>query len=139
MTNLNKRVALQCATFAALFGLMSFFMDMMEETEEQTTYSVTLEDLALGNGETNGENGGSVGGGADGESGGTPTPRGYSQITITQMEIQNIDACTQKERSREALSTVCTGEGTILCTPGVVPTTRWSAWKLETKDEDGCQ
>ena len=30
-------------------------MDMMEETEEQTTYSLTLENLALGNGETDGE------------------------------------------------------------------------------------
>ena len=110
-----------------------------------------MEDLALGNGETDGENGGGAGGGgADGESGGggitiNPlplTPRGYSKISITQitrMEIQNIDACTEKERSRQALSTECEGEGTILCAPGVVPTTRWSAWKLETKDEDGCQ
>ena len=40
------------------FGLIAFFMDMMEENEEQTTYSVTLENLALGNGETDGENGG---------------------------------------------------------------------------------
>ena len=71
MKNQNKRVALQCATFAAIFGLMCFFMDMMEETEEQTTYSITLEDLALGNGETNGENGGAGGGGTDGETGGT--------------------------------------------------------------------
>ena len=36
----SKKVALQFATFAALFGLMSFFMQMMEETEEQTTYSI---------------------------------------------------------------------------------------------------
>ena len=48
-------------------------MDMMEETEEQTTYSVTLEDLALGNGETNGENGG-TGGTTDGESSPPPPP-----------------------------------------------------------------
>ena len=52
MNKLNKRVALQCATFAAIFGLMCLFMDMMEETEEQTTYSVTLESLAHANGET---------------------------------------------------------------------------------------
>ena len=52
----NKRVALQCATFAAIFGLMCFFMDMMEETEEQTTYSITLENLAQGNSEADGEN-----------------------------------------------------------------------------------
>ena len=37
----------------------------MEETEEQTTYSVTLENLALGNGETNGETGGGTGGGTN--------------------------------------------------------------------------
>ena len=43
--------------------------------EKQTTYSVTLESLVLGNGETNGENGGSVGGGgADGESDEGTTP-----------------------------------------------------------------
>ena len=66
MENRKKRVALQCATFAALFGLMCLFMDMMEETKEQTTYSIMLEDLALGSGETNGENGG--GGSSDGES-----------------------------------------------------------------------
>ena len=39
-----------------------------EETEEQTTYSITLENLAHGqNGETNGENGGGI----DGENGGS--------------------------------------------------------------------
>ena len=46
MINQNKKVALKFATFAALFWIMSFFMEMMEETEEQTTYSVTLESLA---------------------------------------------------------------------------------------------
>ena len=58
MTRLNKRVALKFATFAALFGLMTFFMDMMEETEEQVTYSITLENLANANVETDGEAGG---------------------------------------------------------------------------------
>ena len=42
-------------------------MEMMEETEEQTTYSVTLESLLHAQSETNGEAGG---GGTDGESGG---------------------------------------------------------------------
>ena len=78
MNKNSKKVALKCATFAALFGLMSFFMDMMEQTEEQTTYSITLQDLALGNGETNGEtgeNGGNGGGGGtDGESSPPPPP-----------------------------------------------------------------
>ena len=73
MKKQSKKVALQCATFAALFGLMSFFMDMMEETEKQTTYSVTLEDLALGQSETNGEAGG---GGSDGEADGDGTGGG---------------------------------------------------------------
>ena len=36
---------------------MSFFMQTMEETEKQTTYSITLENLALGNGEIDGETG----------------------------------------------------------------------------------
>ena len=60
MKHSNKRVVLQCATFAAIFGLMCLFMDMMEETEEQTTYSITLQDLANANGETDGEAGGVV-------------------------------------------------------------------------------
>ena len=55
MKNRNKRVALQIATFAALFGLMTFFMPMMEETEEQVTYSITLQDLANANIEADGE------------------------------------------------------------------------------------
>ena len=40
---------MQFAVFAALFGLMSLFMEMMEETEEQTTYSITLENLTNAN------------------------------------------------------------------------------------------
>ena len=66
MEKQNKKVALQFATFAALFGVMTFFMEMMEETEEQVTYSITLQDLANANSEADGENTG--GGGADGES-----------------------------------------------------------------------
>ena len=58
---------LQIAIFAAFFGVMSHFMEMMEETEEQVTYSITLESLLHAQNETNGENGG---GGADGEAGG---------------------------------------------------------------------
>ena len=67
MENQNKRVALQIATFAALFGLMTFFMEMMEKNEEQVTYSITLEDLLHAQTETNGETGG---GSTDGENGG---------------------------------------------------------------------
>ena len=56
MNKNSKKVALKFATFAAIFGLMCLFMDMMEETEEQTTYSVTLESLAQANIEADGEN-----------------------------------------------------------------------------------
>ena len=47
-------------------------MDMMEETEEQTTYSLTLENLLHAQSETNGETGGGTdgGGSTDGETGG---------------------------------------------------------------------
>ena len=85
MENRNKRVALQCATFAALFGLMSFFMEMMNETEEQTTYSITLQDLALGNSETAGENGG--GGGTDGESGNGGDTTGGGTGTVVKCDL----------------------------------------------------
>ena len=74
MKNLVKRLKsnamLQIAVFVTTFLLMDLFIQMNEKTEEQTTYSVTLENLALGNGETDGETGG-TGGGADGETGGS--------------------------------------------------------------------
>ena len=112
---------------------------------QESTYSVTLQDLALGNGETDGENGGGTGeGGTDGETGGggTNTIRGYSTITIsevTQMEIRDVSECTEETRTREATRTECEGRGTLRCTPLVVPTTRWSAWLLRTKYKEGCQ
>ena len=145
----NKRVALKFATFAAIFGLMCLFMDMMEENEQQTTYSVTLEDLALGNGETNGESGGAGGGGADGESGGETTGgggttirNGYNDIIITrisQKEVKDVNRCTFKTRTREGLLVTCDGRGSLSCTPGLSSLTPWSSWTLKTKDEDGCQ
>ena len=88
---------LQVATFAALFGLMSFFMQMMGENEEQTTYSITLESLALGNGETDGENGGGTGGGDS--DGGTGTSG---------------DACCEKKDTKcTAVTTTWTTWGTV--------------------------
>ena len=54
MKKQSKKVALQFATLAALFGLMSLFMEMTEETEEQTTYSITLENLVHAQSETDG-------------------------------------------------------------------------------------
>ena len=63
MNKQSKKVALQFATFAAIFGLMCLFMDMMEKTEEQTTYSITLQDLANANSEADGESDDPVWGG----------------------------------------------------------------------------
>ena len=132
----NKKVALKFATFAALFGVMSFFMDMMEENEEQTTYSVTLEDLALGNGETNGETGGSGGGGADGETGGggtttgggngNSTPSGNGASTKYEHKAEK-DVTITRRVNGELVSFTCDssaytvyeGRGDVPCTPVV--------------------
>ena len=55
MRNFKKQRVLKFVAVLAIFGLMELFVQMNEETEEQTTYSVTLENLAHGNGETDGE------------------------------------------------------------------------------------
>ena len=63
---------LRIAMFATLFVLLDTLIEMNKKTEEQTTYSITLEDLIHAQTETNGENGGGTGGsGTDGETGGT--------------------------------------------------------------------
>ena len=68
---------LRIAIFATLFVLLDTLIEMNKKTEEQVTYSITLENLARGqNGETNGETGGTGGGGADGETGGGGTTGG---------------------------------------------------------------
>ena len=60
--------------FATLFVLMDIFIEMNKKTEEQTTYSITLENLLHAQTETDGEAGGS---GTDGETdGGTNTGGG---------------------------------------------------------------
>ena len=67
---------------AVLFGAVEL-THQLTKTEEQTTYSVTLEDLALGNGETNGENGDTGEGGADGETdGGTTGGTTGGEVTL---------------------------------------------------------
>ena len=43
--------------FATLFVLMDTFIEMNKKTEEQTTYSITLENLAQANIESDGEAG----------------------------------------------------------------------------------
>ena len=107
-------------------------------SEEQTTYSVTLESLALGNGETDGENGGGAdgeaggGGSADGESDGgtigggagnnTPSGDGAStkyehkaekDVTITRMVNGELVSFT----CDSSAYTVCEGRGDVPCTP----------------------
>ena len=46
---------LQIAIFATLFVLMDIFIEMNKKTEEQVTYSITLENLANANVEADGE------------------------------------------------------------------------------------
>ena len=61
MKNLLKRLKskamLRITIFATLFVLLDIFMEMNKKTEEQVTYSVTLENLASANVETDGETG----------------------------------------------------------------------------------
>ena len=52
---LKSKAMLRIATFATLFVLMDTFIEMNKKTEEQTTYSITLEDLASANIEADGE------------------------------------------------------------------------------------
>ena len=66
---INKKAVSHFLGLAVLFGVIEL-THQLTKTEEQVTYSVTLEDLAHGQSETNGEAGG-TGGGADGETGGT--------------------------------------------------------------------
>ena len=108
---------------------------------EQVAHSVTLENLALGNGETDGENGG--GGGADGESDGgtsgggnggdttgggngnsTPSGNGADtkyehkaekDVTITRMVNGDLVSFT----CDSSAYTVCEGRGNVPCTPVV--------------------
>ena len=55
---LKTKAMLRIAVFATLFVLMDTLIEMNKKTEEQTTYSVTLEDLLHAQTETNGETGG---------------------------------------------------------------------------------
>ena len=69
---INKKTVSHFLGLAVLFGAVEL-THQLTKTEEQVNYSVTLESLALGNGETDGENGG---GGTDGETGGGGTGGG---------------------------------------------------------------
>ena len=46
---------LRIAVFATLFVLMDTFIEMKTKTEDQVTYSITLEDLVHANSESDGE------------------------------------------------------------------------------------
>ena len=72
---LKSKAMLRIAMFATLFVLMDTLIEMNKETEEQTTHSITLENLAHGqNGEANRETGGGgTGGGTGGQTGGGGT------------------------------------------------------------------
>ena len=114
---------------AVLFGVIEV-THQLTKTEEQVTYSVTLESLALGNGETDGENGG---GGADGEAGGGGSADGESDggtiggsggttptKYMTKSEITGHTTTTNGICTIEFdfVSTLCFGVGTVDCTPG---------------------
>ena len=92
---------LRIAMFATLFVLMDIFIEMSQKTEKQTTYSITLENLAHGqNGETNGESGGGTGGGetrggtggggTGGETGGGTTTGSGSDTTFAYQEGKEV-------------------------------------------------
>ena len=109
MKKQSKKVALQFATFAAIFGLMDLFIEMNKKTEERVTYSITLENLALGNGETNGETGG-TGGGTDGETGGSNNNEPIREGTYIHYwhPDSKINSILSKLKPREAASTTTT-------------------------------
>ena len=96
---LKSKAMLRIAVFATLFLLMDTLIEMNKKTEEQTTYSITLEDLLHAQTETNGETGGTGGGGTDGETGGGTggggtTGGGSGQESYTHPNhITDVDDC----------------------------------------------
>ena len=130
---INKKTVSQLIGLAVLFGAVEV-THQLTKTEEQTTYSVTLEDLALGNGETDGETGGATGGGGtDGETeGGTGGGTGNSgssgkgAMVKLQFKAQKGAKVTVFRDGREVTLTCdvsgyteCRGRGDIACTPVV--------------------
>ena len=105
LKSLKSKAMLQIALFAALFGVMDVFIEMKKKTEEQTTYSVTLEDLLHAQTETDGEAGGAGGGGADGEDGGG-TPGGGGNNG----ESDELIKCRTVEKRVTLSSTLCNGK-----------------------------
>ena len=135
--NINKKAVSHFLGLAVLFGVIEV-THQLTKTEEQVTYSVTLESLALGNGETDGEAGGGAdgeaggGGSADGESdGGTigggagnSTPSGDGASVKVENGPQENVTVTIELNGRivtaicdSSAYTVCSGRGNIPCTP----------------------
>ena len=104
----KSKAMLQIALFAALFGVMDVFIEMKKKTEEQTTYSVTLEDLLHAQNETDGENGGggadgeAGGGGSDGEAGGQPGGEGTNGTPQAGKHTRNVTKTITKYFKWEA-------------------------------------
>ena len=141
---INKKTVSHFLGLAVLFGAVEL-THQLTKTEEQVTYSVTLESLALGNGETDGENGG---GGTDGETGGggstdgesdggttggttgggtgNSTPSGNGANVKVENPAQKNVTVTIELNGRIVTAicdsssyTVCSGRGNIPCTPVV--------------------
>ena len=87
---------LRIAAFATLFVLMDTLIEMNQKTEEQVTYSITLEDLLHAQTETDGEAGGSGtggqtgGGGTGGDTGGGTTTGSGSDTTFAYQEGKEV-------------------------------------------------
>ena len=119
---------LRIAMFATLFVLMDIFIEMNKKTEEQTTYSITLENLAHGqNGETNGETGGGgtdgeTGGGTDGETGdGGTGEQPKPCITTINIEITSSITCGGKTLPSIQVHTyVCERNELNTCSEGTI-------------------
>ena len=119
---LKSKAILRIAMFATLFVLLDTLIEMNKKTEEQVTYSITLENLAHGqNGETNGETGG-AGGGADGETrdGGTGEQPKPCSTTIN-IEITSSITCGGKTLpSIQVYTYVCERNELNTCSEGTI-------------------
>ena len=82
----KSKAMLRIAVFSTLFVLMDTFIEMNKQTEEQVTYSITLENLASANIEADGE---------------TDTPGSYDKFK------QHSEDCPNSTKKRKW----CTNDG----------------------------
>ena len=111
MRNFKKQRVLKFVAVLAIFVLTDLFIEMKKKTGEQvTTYSVTLENLALGNGETDGENGGGADGDSDGgnNSGNNNEPIREGTYIHYWHPDSEVNSILSKLKPREAASTTTT-------------------------------